>query len=331
MFLGGGSARRQFFSTAKVPALSEGSLALLLLGLFVALLRSRCLSSLIPAFISHSGVSYLLGGKDCGNFLHGFLACAQILKKQIHKWPDSICHKLDLVFIDALFTTQGKSDVKGLSDPPYYEWFQFNKFRGRHLQEFTEYTNFEKCLDYIEECMIKHRPIDGPDILARPFISAHETLVLLLLSVRPSLALLLVGVHSARQRGFQRCCCSTFVLLGPFIPCFPPDSGVSCLPVVRIPAGSTWLSRAVQRASNPSILLGAGHEHAPVISNHKSGIDWLVGWVLAQASNRLLLSIFFLREVGRRMKAYGRMPLMNLQCELKKHYKHQHNINVPTR
>lgn len=29
------------------------------------------------------------------------------------------------------------------------------------LQEFTEYTNFDECLEYIQECMIKHGPIDG--------------------------------------------------------------------------------------------------------------------------------------------------------------------------
>ncbi|KAJ8445076.1 hypothetical protein Cgig2_029448 [Carnegiea gigantea] len=86
--------------------------------------------------------------------LHGFRTSAQILKKQIHKWPDSVRQKLDLVFVDAPFPAQGKSDVEGLFDPPYYEWFQFNK-------EFNQYTNFEECLDYIEQCMIKHGPIDG--------------------------------------------------------------------------------------------------------------------------------------------------------------------------
>ncbi|KAJ0806173.1 putative serine hydrolase FSH, alpha/Beta hydrolase [Helianthus annuus] len=27
--------------------------------------------------------------------------------------------------------------------------------------EFTDYENFDECLEYIEECMIKHAPIDG--------------------------------------------------------------------------------------------------------------------------------------------------------------------------
>ena len=29
------------------------------------------------------------------------------------------------------------------------------------FQEFTEYTNLEESLEYIEECMIKHGPFDG--------------------------------------------------------------------------------------------------------------------------------------------------------------------------
>ncbi|GAB4861324.1 hypothetical protein Ancab_036485 [Ancistrocladus abbreviatus] len=85
--------------------------------------------------------------------LHGFRTSAEILKKQVGKWPESVLQKLDLVFVDAPFPAQGKSDVEGIFDPPYYEWFQFNKF--------TEYTSFEECLEYIEGCMIKHGPIDG--------------------------------------------------------------------------------------------------------------------------------------------------------------------------
>ncbi|CAJ1971713.1 unnamed protein product [Sphenostylis stenocarpa] len=86
--------------------------------------------------------------------LHGFRTSGEILKTQLHKWPQSVLDHLDLVFADAPFPCQGKSDVEGIFDPPYYEWFQFNK-------EFTEYTNFDECLKYIEDCMIKHGPIDG--------------------------------------------------------------------------------------------------------------------------------------------------------------------------
>ncbi|KAI9106603.1 hypothetical protein K1719_022131 [Acacia pycnantha] len=86
--------------------------------------------------------------------LHGFRTSAEILKKQIYKWPESVLQKLDLVFADAPFPCQGKSDVEGIFDPPYYEWFRFNK-------EFTEYTNFDECLKYIEDFMIEHGPFDG--------------------------------------------------------------------------------------------------------------------------------------------------------------------------
>ncbi|WJX57975.1 hypothetical protein P8452_43477 [Trifolium repens] len=86
--------------------------------------------------------------------LHGFRTSGEIMKKQIHKWPQNVLDKLDLVFVDAPFPCNGKSDVEGIFDPPYYEWFQFNK-------EFTEYTNFDECLEYIEDYMIKHGPFDG--------------------------------------------------------------------------------------------------------------------------------------------------------------------------
>lgn len=86
--------------------------------------------------------------------LHGFRTSGEILKKQVEKWPQSVLEMMDLVFVDAPFPSLGKSDVQGIFDPPYYEWFQFNK-------EFTEYKNFDECLAYIEECMIKYGPIDG--------------------------------------------------------------------------------------------------------------------------------------------------------------------------
>ncbi|AEE84896.1 dihydrofolate reductase [Arabidopsis thaliana] len=86
--------------------------------------------------------------------LHGFRTSGEIMKIQLHKWPKSVIDRLDLVFLDAPFPCQGKSDVEGIFDPPYYEWFQFNK-------EFTEYTNFEKCLEYLEDRMIKLGPFDG--------------------------------------------------------------------------------------------------------------------------------------------------------------------------
>ncbi|KAL8059954.1 hypothetical protein ABFX02_03G121200 [Erythranthe guttata] len=87
--------------------------------------------------------------------LHGFRTSGEIIKKQVTgKWPESVLNKLDLVFVDAPFPCQGKSDVEGIFDPPYYEWFQFNK-------EFTKYENFDECLAYIEDCMIEKGPFDG--------------------------------------------------------------------------------------------------------------------------------------------------------------------------
>ncbi|KAH0711415.1 hypothetical protein KY289_007374 [Solanum tuberosum] len=49
---------------------------------------------------------------------------------------------------------QGKSPLEGFFDPPYFEWFQSNK-------DFTEFYNFEECLEYIEEFMLKNGPFDG--------------------------------------------------------------------------------------------------------------------------------------------------------------------------
>ncbi|GAU44834.1 hypothetical protein TSUD_238070 [Trifolium subterraneum] len=86
--------------------------------------------------------------------LHGFRTSGQILKKQVLRWPESVKQKLDLVFLDGKFPAQGKSDVEGIFDPPYYEWFQAN-------QDFTEYKNFDECLVYIENYMLKNGPFDG--------------------------------------------------------------------------------------------------------------------------------------------------------------------------
>ncbi|KAF3439227.1 hypothetical protein FNV43_RR17502 [Rhamnella rubrinervis] len=86
--------------------------------------------------------------------LHGFRTSADILKQQIGKWPETLLHNLDLVFLDGPFPAQGKSGVEAIFGPPYYEWFQAN-------QDFSEYTNFEECLLYIEDYMLKHGPFDG--------------------------------------------------------------------------------------------------------------------------------------------------------------------------
>ncbi|XP_069147604.1 uncharacterized protein [Solanum lycopersicum] len=59
--------------------------------------------------------------------LHGYRESAKILKKLIFRWPESVTGKLDLIFLDAPFPAKGKSRLEGYFDPPYFEWFQFNK------------------------------------------------------------------------------------------------------------------------------------------------------------------------------------------------------------
>ncbi|CAN8251527.1 unnamed protein product [Cochlearia groenlandica] len=86
--------------------------------------------------------------------LHGFRTSGRILRKQIERWPETILRDLDLDFLDGPFLATGKSDVDRLFDPPYYEWYQANK-------GLREYINFEECLAYIEDYMLKNGPFDG--------------------------------------------------------------------------------------------------------------------------------------------------------------------------
>ncbi|CAL9195712.1 unnamed protein product [Musa hybrid cultivar] len=87
--------------------------------------------------------------------LHGFRTSGAIMRSQVvGKWPEEVIGRLDLVFPDAPFPAEGKSDVEGIFPPPYYEWFQFDK-------DFLEYRNLDKCFAYIEDLMIEHGPFDG--------------------------------------------------------------------------------------------------------------------------------------------------------------------------
>ncbi|KAL5820037.1 hypothetical protein ACOSQ3_024005 [Xanthoceras sorbifolium] len=86
--------------------------------------------------------------------LHGFRTSGAILKKQIGKWPQTLLQNLDLHFLDAPFPAKGKSDVEGIFDPPYFEWYRSN-------QDFTEYENFEESIAYIGDYMEMHGPFDG--------------------------------------------------------------------------------------------------------------------------------------------------------------------------
>ncbi|WOG98890.1 hypothetical protein DCAR_0418236 [Daucus carota subsp. sativus] len=87
--------------------------------------------------------------------LHGYRTSGLILETQLQKWPQFVLDQLDLVFPDAPFRSTGRSQVEGFFDPPYYEWFQSSN------QEFTEYIDFDKPMEYVEECITKHGPIDG--------------------------------------------------------------------------------------------------------------------------------------------------------------------------
>ncbi|KAG5529560.1 hypothetical protein RHGRI_030075 [Rhododendron griersonianum] len=86
--------------------------------------------------------------------LHAFRISGKIFEKQTEVWPEFVREKMDLVFIDAPFPAEGGSGVQGEFDPPYYEWFQFN-------QDFSEHRNFDECIAYIEDCMIRMGPVDG--------------------------------------------------------------------------------------------------------------------------------------------------------------------------
>ncbi|PON34556.1 Serine hydrolase FSH [Parasponia andersonii] len=87
--------------------------------------------------------------------LHGSRSSGLILKSEIqNRWPETMLEKLDLVFLNGAYLVQGKSGVEELYDPPYYEWFQANV-------DFSEFTNFEECVAYIEDYMANNGPFDG--------------------------------------------------------------------------------------------------------------------------------------------------------------------------
>lgn len=80
--------------------------------------------------------------------LHGFRTSGEIFKTQLKKWPESVLEKIEFIFPDGPFPSNGKSEVEGIFDPPYYEWFQFNKVRLKCLfcVFFLNYFNFYRVL-----------------------------------------------------------------------------------------------------------------------------------------------------------------------------------------
>ncbi|KAL0423423.1 UNVERIFIED_CONTAM: hypothetical protein Sradi_0877100 [Sesamum radiatum] len=73
--------------------------------------------------------------------LHSFRTSGRILQKMISRWPESLSGELDLVFADAPFPAEGKSDVEGIYDPPYFEWFQSDKVQ--YNTPLVIFTNFD--------------------------------------------------------------------------------------------------------------------------------------------------------------------------------------------
>eukprot|EP00257_Ricinus_communis_P012296 XP_002534315.2 esterase OVCA2 isoform X1 [Ricinus communis] len=86
--------------------------------------------------------------------IHSFRTSAAIFQKMIERWPVTVLEKLQLHFLDGPFLARGKSDVELLFDPPYYEWYQSS-------EDFKVYEDFEECVAYIEEYMLKYGPFDG--------------------------------------------------------------------------------------------------------------------------------------------------------------------------
>ena len=113
--------------------------------------------------------------------LHGFRTSGAILRKQVQRWPTSVLHQFHLHFIDDSIPSKGKSDVEGIYDPPYFEWFgtsevHINCFSFLFLfsslsifqilihsisQDPTNYENLESSIEFIESYMLEHGPFDG--------------------------------------------------------------------------------------------------------------------------------------------------------------------------
>lgn len=87
--------------------------------------------------------------------LHSFRTSADIFKRQLTKWSPSLHELFDVDYINGPLPCSGKSDVEGIFEGPYYEWYRFKK----------DYTEFyyvdENLLSYISNYMKLHGPYDG--------------------------------------------------------------------------------------------------------------------------------------------------------------------------
>ncbi|CAH9079523.1 unnamed protein product [Cuscuta epithymum] len=66
-----------------------------------------------------------------------------------------------------------------------------------------------------------------------------------------------------------------------------------------------WAGIKIKLFTDPETLKLMGKEHALVISNHKSDIDWLVGWVLAQRSGCLGSTLAVMKKSSKLLPVIG--------------------------
>lgn len=85
--------------------------------------------------------------------LHGHGSSGADLKKKMGKWPSFVLEKMDIVFINAPFLLQAKSDENDDDDQPSFGWYNNTP---NQLDE-----SFDECITYIEDCMVKFGPFDG--------------------------------------------------------------------------------------------------------------------------------------------------------------------------
>ncbi|MCO5570644.1 hypothetical protein L7F22_024371 [Adiantum nelumboides] len=88
--------------------------------------------------------------------LHGFRTSGIIMETQLRKLDRTVLDLLDMTCLDAPYAANGKSDVEGIFQPPYFEWFQFKKTEAG-----TIFTHLRECIQFISDFMEKHGPFDG--------------------------------------------------------------------------------------------------------------------------------------------------------------------------
>ncbi|KAJ0940068.1 putative serine hydrolase FSH, alpha/Beta hydrolase [Helianthus annuus] len=77
----------------------------------------------------------------------------------MNKWPQSVLNNLDLFFPTRPLILTANRELKGFLIFPITSGSSFIRVFG--LQDYKRYENFDECVEYIEECMIEHAPIDG--------------------------------------------------------------------------------------------------------------------------------------------------------------------------